>query len=163
MTIVWRDAMAIDHGMIDHDHHTLIDLINEFCKATLNERGMLEMQRIFERLDRYAAAHFQREEQLQCAVKYPYAEGHQREHLALFGKMEDLRRKFAALIETSGDLAIVSAAPQPELASVHRTMTELLHFWLVGHIVKSDLRMRPYASQLARYSGSFVPLANAAA
>lgn len=163
MTIVWRDAMAIDHGVIDHDHHTLIDLINDFCKATLNERGMMEMQQIFERLDRYAAVHFQREEQLQSAVKYPHAEVHQREHLVLFGKMEDLRRRFATLIETAGDLAMVSAAPRPELANLHRTMTEFLHFWLVDHIIKSDLRMRSYAGQMARYSSNFVPLANAAA
>jgi hemerythrin len=42
-------------------------------------------------------------------------------------------------------------------------MTEFLHFWLVDHIVKSDLRMRPYAGQLVRYSGNFVTLAKAAA
>jgi hemerythrin len=163
MTIVWRDAMAIDHGVIDHDHHTLIDLINDFCNAKLNERGMVEIQQIFERLDRYAALHFQREEQLQCAVKYPDAAPHQREHLALFGRMEELRRRFATLIEIAGDFAIVSTVPRPELVSLHRTMAEFLHFWLVDHIVKSDLRMRPYAGQLVRYSGNFVTLAKAAA
>ena len=163
MTIQWRDRMAIDHGVIDHDHHTLIGLINEFCKARLDDSGMLELQHIFERLDRYTAVHFQREEQLQCAVNYPLAELHQREHLGLFRKMEDLRRKFATLVQTAGDLAMVSAAPRPELVRLHTTMAEFLHFWLVDHIIKSDLRMRSYAGQMARYSSNFVPLAKAVA
>ncbi len=163
MTIQWRDRMTIDHGVIDHDHHTLIGLINEFCNARLDDAGMFELQHIFERLDRYTAVHFQREEQLQCAIKYPFGEAHQREHLVLFRKMEDLRRRFATLVQTAGDLAMVSVTPRPELISLHTTMTEFLHFWLVDHIIKSDLRMRSYAGQIARYSGSFVPLADAAA
>ncbi|MBU6444840.1 MAG: hemerythrin family protein [Alphaproteobacteria bacterium] len=163
MSIQWREGMTIDHGTIDHDHQTLIALINQFCDTPLDDAGMLELQRIFDRLDRYTAIHFQREEQLQRAANYPYREAHHREHGELIREMDGLRRKFGALVQTAGDLAMISAAPRPELARLHTTMAEFLRHWLVDHIVKSDLRMKPYAAEMARLSGSFAPLAKAAA
>jgi hemerythrin len=100
---------------------------------------------------------------LQWAVKSLFADVHKCEHLNLFRRMEELRRKFASLVQTAGDLAMVSAAPRPQLVRLHATIAEFLHFWLVDHIIKSDLRMRSYAGQKARYCGRFVSLAKAAA
>lgn len=163
MSIQWRDGMAIDHGVIDHDHQTLIAIINEFCEAPLDRGRLLELQRIFDKLDRYTKVHFEREETLQRAANYPYRDAHHHEHLALIHEMEELRNRFADMVQSTGDVVVVSAAQCEDLAKLRATMAEFLRYWLVDHILKSDLRMKPYAQEMSRHSGGFAPLSRAAA
>lgn len=39
MTMQWWEEMAVDHGLIDHDHQVLIKIINEFCAVAPELRG----------------------------------------------------------------------------------------------------------------------------
>jgi hemerythrin len=40
-------------------------------------------------------------------------------------------------------------------------MAAFLHHWLVDHIIKSDLRMKPYAARMAPHAATMKPLATA--
>lgn len=80
MSIQWRDEMAIDQGVIDHDHQALIAIINEFCEAKVERDELPRLERIIAKLEHYALAHFGREEALQRVVQYAYADAHHHEH-----------------------------------------------------------------------------------
>jgi hemerythrin len=39
------------------------------------------------------------------------------------------------------------------VAAFHAEMAAFLHHWLIDHIIKSDLRMKPYAANIELHAG----------
>src|SRR5512133_3424273 len=95
MTILWRQAMAIDNGIIDHDHQVLLSIINDFCELRPNIDGQAELQRTLAKLHHYANYHFAREEQLQAAANFPHCHGDAHKHL--IRRLDEISVKVAAL------------------------------------------------------------------
>jgi hemerythrin len=156
MPIQWRCEMAIDNDAVDHDHQVLIAVINEFFDAGPDEHELLRMQGVLGKLEQYTHIHFAREEKLQVMVRYPYHDAHHQEHQELIRQLARIR-------------GMVDAAMQPEPAPDEATIRHLrikvdtlLHEWLVDHIIKSDLRMKPYARAMARFAFTLEPLQKAA-
>jgi hemerythrin len=174
MSILWREEMSIDQGVIDHDHQTLITIINEFIEAAPGPRALPMLERIIAKLEHYAVVHFTREEALQRAAQYIYLDAHHHEHGDLIKQIMAIRRELAALapppapsVETQASAGAAPPPPPPidegseEIAKVHSEMAAFLHHWLVDHIIKSDLRMKPYAARMAPHAATMKPLATA--
>ena len=152
MPIVWQDSMSVGNSMIDNDHQELISIIN-MAEEVINQSGSLrDLQRVLARLDSYVKEHFAREEALQAEILYPYREGHEKEHVRLLHRLNEIRGR-------------VDGAHTPyNCEEVFSGLAELLRNWLMRHILDHDMRMKPYiercrsaavAFPAARGSGGF--------
>ncbi len=152
MPIQWRPEMAIDNDAVDHDHHVLIAVINEFCEPGPHEHELQRMTAVLEKLDTYTRIHFTREEKLQVMVRYPFQDAHHQEHQNLIRQLAQIR----AMVEDA--LNSDPASDEGVVKLLRIKIDALLHDWLVDHVVKSDLRMRPYARAMARFAFTLEPL-----
>ena len=140
MTIKWREGLTVDYGPIDQDHHTLIAIINMFEAVQPGPDAVAGLADVISELERYGAAHFAREEKLQRLVAFPLASDHSLQH----------RHLMRSLGEARGEL--VKAASAAELAAFRDRMSGFLHDWLIDHIIRTDLLMKPYVKAMAPYA-----------
>ena len=134
MTISWRDGMDIGDPVIDADHHHLVEMINQFEAAIGGRIDHKAVARVLLGLVSYTGEHFQREEDLQLQVRYPYYDSHRRSHRDVLKHLNDLLARYVRLQGAERDAMI-------------REMAGFLREWLVDHIISSDLRMKPYVQK----------------
>jgi hemerythrin len=149
MAICWRYEMSIDRGIIDDDHKFLIRSVNRFSEVVAHEKRLRELRDLLGGLQRYAQIHFDREEELQRCIHYPFYEAHRREHQDLAAQLEETAAQFEHQL---------SIDPQQAVTAVG----SLLRTWLIDHILKSDLLMRPYVKEMTSFGSQFAPLTSAA-
>lgn len=138
--IRWRSSMTVDDGVIDHDHRHLIDIINHFGEhVSLGTAGLPAAVDVLHALKFYAETHFVREEGLQRLIDYPDAGSHHDEHQRLLTTLGEITAKTRSVTEAD------TATVVPELI-------KLLRSWLLDHIIKRDLRMKPYAQLMNRHA-----------
>jgi hemerythrin-like metal-binding protein len=131
--IRWRESMAIDRGLIDDDHRHLIEIVNRFEDHLLRGQGDVAVAiDILHALKFYADTHFAREERLQRLIDYPEVRLHREDHRRLAATLDQM-------IAKTGSLA------QARSADVVQELRTLLRHWLLDHIIKLDLRMKPHA------------------
>ena len=144
--IRWRSSMAVDHGVIDHDHRHLIDIVNRFGEhVSLGTAGLPVAVDVLHALQFYAGTHFVREEGLQRLIDYPEAGSHHDEHQRLLATLGEIIAKTRSVTEAD------TATVVPEL-------TNLLRSWLLDHILRRDLPMKPYAELMNRHATGFPEL-----
>ncbi len=129
--ISWDDRLAIDGGAIDDDHKKIIEIINRFLGKLGNFESSTEIMEILEELHSQANEHFRREEELQRLIKYPDRDVHFTEHNRLFTKLEKLMEEVKP---TSGSYVNIMG---------HK-VADFIHEWLFSHILKSDMKMKPF-------------------
>ena len=141
--ITWRDKMSIDNGgIIDQDHKHLIEIINRFGEIAADGLDKEEAAEILYALKFYTQTHFGREEQLQNLVSFPYADAHHHEHANLIKTLESAIQHFK---ESDGE----------QQERLHGEIQEMLHDWLINHILSSDLKMRMYVDAMKKHSSIF--------
>ena len=138
--IMWHDKLTIDNGVVDNDHRFLLAIVNEFREKVGHFDSSDEAVKILEKLMRYSQNHFAREEGLQMEVNYEYRDVHHASHHKLIKQLEKLIEETqpssgAYLNETMG-----------------AKIGEFLHDWLIEHVLKEDLRMKPYVKEMAAHS-----------
>lgn len=154
MAIVWRDEMSIDGGIIDQDHRTLIAIINEFFAIREDLREFSELSKLLGKLHIYTEVHFGREETLQRAAHYPYNEAHHHEHETLLRELAKVNTELNGYAPAEPDAPV---APET-LHAFHEHVAQFLRHWLVDHIIKSDLRMKPFAAEMKGHARTLKPL-----
>jgi len=132
MAIVWRDQMSVGHDEIDHDHKTLIDLINTFEDTVNAGADRFRVLDVLGELKKYTTYHFAREERVQVRIGYPFHAAHVQEHKRLMAKLDRLSD------ELSSNLDPVIDDEEREVIAT------FLRSWLLDHIIEQDLRMRRY-------------------
>ncbi len=141
--ITWRDKMSIDDGgVIDQDHKHLIEIINRFGKSSADGLGKDEASEILYALKFYTQTHFGREEQLQNLASFPYSDEHHQEHVHL---IKTLETAIQHLKECDGE----------QYEHVHHEIEQMLHDWLIKHILNSDLKMKMYVDAMMRNAPNF--------
>ena len=134
--IRWRDTMAVDRGIIDEDHQHLIDIINRFGAHSSHANPDLNAAvDILNALKFYTETHFGREERLQRLVDYPESQLQHDEHDQLLKTLD-------------GIIARTRVVQGVDTAAIMQDIGALLRRWLLDHIIKLDLRMKPYAEQI---------------
>jgi len=91
MTIIWRDEMVIDGGIIDDDHKCLIRIVNDVDQVAPGSKMAKELATILDQLKVYVRIHLEREERLQVVTAYPYAESHRVDHRTLVRELDAMR------------------------------------------------------------------------
>ena len=133
----WSDELSVNNELIDHDHQTLIDMVNELHMAVEIGQGYLILSDILKKLAIYTQEHFQREEALMASIDYADYAAHQTQHKKLLERVTDLQRE---LNRDRAQIALETA--------------ELLRFWLTSHILLSDKKLadKVRASEVNSYT-----------
>lgn len=136
--ITWRDKMSINNGgVIDQDHKHLIEIINRFGEIAADGLDKEEAAEILYALKFYTQTHFGREEQLQNLVSFPYADAHHHEHVNLIKTLDTAIQHFK---ESDGE----------QQERLHVEIQEMLHDWLINHILFNDLKMQMYVDAMKK-------------
>ncbi len=141
MPIMWRDEMSVGNGRIDQDHRYLFCLINtiEFSLSSCGDKDILETA--LDQLDYYTKDHFEREEKLMLKISYPKYPDQRSAHELLISQLAEIREK------------IITIKDKPDMQDIIPDITELLRNWLLDHVLKDDMLMKPYFD---KYSMDFI-------
>jgi hemerythrin-like metal-binding protein len=126
--IVWNYALSVGVDSLDADHIVVASLINHIDDAKQSASDERAVGRILRVLVEHAFAHFTREETLLETHSYPLLEQHRREHRLIEEQLQELCEAY----ERTAD---------PELS---REIMQILHFWLVEHIMKVDMHYKAF-------------------
>lgn len=149
MAIIWRDQMSIDGGLIDDDHRCLIGLVNGVDAVAPGSAAKADLILILTKLEIYARLHFEREERLQVAVAFTFQAAHHKRHNGLIRELRDMRSECDGIRD-----------PQ-QLAVFHDRLRDFLYAWLVDHILKVDVLMKPFVAEMKKHAEAVSSLAEA--
>ncbi len=128
----WDNSFKIGVNLIDDQHKTLFDAMDDLFAACSQGKGRQEVTKTLDFLEGYVAKHFADEEVLQKACGYPKCAEHKQIH-------EDYKKQVAELkkeIQTNG----------PSVLTVSK-MNSLLSGWLISHIKHVDTEIAQYANK----------------
>jgi two-component system chemotaxis response regulator CheY len=122
--------------VIDADHKQLIEIINlvERSLVTINQS---ELTLALDSLTQYSKVHFAREEKIAGAAGYTQVAHLHKSHEALLKKLDHLKQEIG----------------EEWAASSIEHFTTFLRDWLINHVVKEDMLMKPF---LEKYTLSLV-------
>lgn len=123
----WKNNYSVHVEELDRQHQRLIQIINSLHDAMKIGAPKPALERILSDLVSYTRFHFQTEEQLMRAHRFPEYKEHLREHESLTSTVvrfdEDLRAGRVAL-----------SVP----------LMQFLKSWLSSHILQSDAKYSPF-------------------
>jgi hemerythrin len=131
----WRDSYRTHIPEIDADHQRLFALAASLDRAVLDGRGEQAVRPALLELVEYTRTHFETEERLMAAARYPGLEAHRQEHAAF---LAGLRRRL-----------------ELPASVIAKDVSLMLGNWLVDHVVRTD---RDYVPYLLRRHGLSTPL-----
>lgn len=147
MAIYWTPQMKVGNVVLDGDHRYLFALVNivELCLSNPGARHQLRTA--LEHLIEYTREHFSREEKLQIRVQYGKYGEHRAQHQEIVEQLDGIWHRLfpdTSKKERSDDADITPA----ELSDEERQeLVGLLRSWIVDHVLKSDIQMRPLLSR----------------
>ncbi|WP_410343586.1 bacteriohemerythrin [Thioalkalivibrio sp.] len=134
MPLQWREQMSVNNLIIDLDHKYLLCLINTVELSLRHPESTDHLRIALEQLSQYAREHFDREERIQYAIKYPQYVEHKLTHQRLLERLAGLTERI--LVER--DDQNLSGDPEE--------LTQLLRDWLLDHVLKEDMKLKPHLS-----------------
>jgi len=126
--IVWKEALSVGVDSLDADHIIVASLINHIDDAKQSAVDERAVGRILRVLVDHAFAHFTREEVLLETHGYPLLERHCQEHRLIEEQLQELCDAYQRTAD-------------PKLS---QEIMQLLHFWLVEHIMKVDMHYKAF-------------------
>lgn len=136
MSLIWKEQLSVGNSVIDADHKQLIEIINlvERSLATINRS---ELTLALDSLTQYSKVHFAREEKIAGAAGYTQVAHLHKSHEALLKKLDHLKQEIG----------------EEWAASSIEHFTTFLRDWLINHVIKEDMLMKPF---LEKYTLSLV-------
>jgi len=134
MPLQWRKQMSVNNLIIDQDHRYLLCLINMVEAAHRHPQDDDSLPIAVEQLSHYAREHFDREERIQYAIKYSGYMDHKLAHQRLMDRLEELSQQ------------ILAQQQGPDRATETDALMQLLRDWLLDHVLKEDMKMKPHLS-----------------
>ncbi len=119
--IEWTPDLSVNIDIIDQQHKTLVDMINNFYKEVANKSSKELIGKLIHQMKDYTEIHFKTEEKLFLSYGYKESEQHIKKHKNFIDKVEDLEKRY-----NEGKLIITFE------------ITNFLKDWLVSHIQVSD-------------------------
>lgn len=134
--IVWDDSYSVGVHKLDEQHKMLIKMINKLIDMKDITVDSEELSEILTEMTKYANYHFQTEEDLMVKYGFDEYDSHKKQHEAF------IKKTVGFCLDTM---------------NYKRTVpVELLSFlknWLLNHILKSDMKYKPFFSErLPNYS-----------
>ena len=140
MGLVWRDQLSVGNNVIDSDHKYLIEIINQ-VEQSLVTKNLIGLAKTLDDLSQYSRVHFEREEKIAEAVGYTQVPHLNQSHQELLKQLEQIR-------------GAIDAMGREWSADTVNHFTNFLRDWLINHVIKEDLLMKPV---LQKHSPHFDP------
>lgn len=127
--LIWKPEYATGVELVDGQHRVLFEKINHLEEiAAAPEIDRAELEKLVAFLGQYAANHFTYEEQCMHRLRCPAHEENKRAHAQFI----EVLRRFNADYAAQG--------PTRDLV---RRLQVTCRTWILQHILKIDVRMRP--------------------
>lgn len=155
MPVIWREQMTTCNDLVDQDHRYLLALFNSIELALGHSASLHHLPVFFRQLLDYTRVHFAREEQLQLKVHYPHYMEHKLRHQEITAQLEALDARIVAALGPPTDALVDAPAEAPDdnealRARLEREVLSFAREWVVDHIVKADLDLKPYLREYPR-------------
>ena len=118
--LVWSDKYVLGVEVIDQQHRTILDYVNQLEDALNSGQSQKEIGKLINKLVDYTYFHFSFEEDLQEKAGYPYLKPHQKSHALIAKHVSDFQARFDKGEDISKD------------------MDGLLATWLFDHLKHDD-------------------------
>lgn len=118
--IPWSPDLEVGVDEIDHQHRTLVTIVNRLYEAIVDGREKSTLNELIKELEHYTGYHFATEEALMKAYGYEFMAYHQADHRSMSLQI----RNFLA-------------APEQNFANP-QSVFEFLQHWLIEHIAGAD-------------------------
>jgi len=130
--VQWNEDLSVGVGLIDEQHKTLIDHLNNLAKAIESRQGPTKIVGTLDFLIKYTDFHFSTEEEHMAAHQYPGLDAHRGQHAEFKGTLAALEQDFGEEGATN------------ELAD---SLDTLLVNWLVQHIKGTDVQFGKFLKE----------------
>jgi hemerythrin-like metal-binding protein len=131
--IDWDSSYSVGSLVLDQQHKTLVELINQLHTAMLRGAQRRDLERIFGDLVHYTDSHFRSEEGLMWQAGYPELEAHRKLHQAFIERAQQLHTQL-----------------REGKFTVSMELLRFLKTWLSEHILGTDQQYAPYLSSARR-------------
>jgi hemerythrin len=139
MSLIWTKQLSVGNATLDSEHKNLIGMIDTI-EYVIHARDSFALLHLFNRFKECAHIHFTNEEQFAREIQFPFAE-HNLSHRYFYQELQhtigELEIRFGSWVEYVWDY-----------------YDQFLREWLVEHIVKEDMLMKPL---LQTYPYGFKP------
>ena len=125
--IEWAESLSVGVDSIDNEHKRLIKIANAVVKMARDSDDRQQLTRAMSYLREYTVTHFANEEEYMVSIGFDELAKHQREHAELKQKVKD----FQSMLFHSD---VVN----------HEEVLVFLKDWLVGHVLKSDMKIKDF-------------------
>lgn len=123
----WTSALSVGNGLIDNEHHELINVLNTLYAHHCDPQRPLDIVRLFERLERDLKVHFANEEAVMARHHCPTLDAHRAAHADMLAATA----RTAAVIRRNREKGA-------------EDLTQLLRYILLHHILEADMEARDY-------------------
>lgn len=123
--IQWQDSFSLGIPEVDHEHRSLIDLINALHDSLTTTARTDEIAEFLAELHASVAAHFALEERVMRQAGYREIAAHKAEH-------EQLLDEIRGIMDEQG---------RPSAADYERALAERLREWFERHFRDADRRL----------------------
>ena len=124
--LLWNDSFSVGVSELDSHHQHLARLINKLAEYPHAEDCRELLSEAISGLVQYASYHFKVEESLMAEHGFPHEEKHRGEHT-----------KFCEIIAEISFGATLGIIKVSELV-------EDLNLWWTNHILREDMRLKPF-------------------
>jgi len=135
MSLVWREQLSVANDAIDNDHKHLIEIIN-LVEESMLDKNRNKLATALNTLVEYSQIHFEREEKIAEAAGYTQTPHLHDTHQALLKQLEKVQ----------GEMDGIGQEWSDETA---QHFTTFLRAWLIDHVIKEDLLMKPYLEKFS--------------
>ena len=140
MELAWTKQLSVGNAVIDSEHKYLIGIVNSARRAIM-ARDSFMLSQEFERLENWLCVHFANEEKIARVVNFDFSEHKLGQQYSL-KELQRLRDEWAANDGTWCE------------SEVERYSNSLADWMIDGHIIKSNMLMKP---ALQAYAYTFWP------
>lgn len=126
MAYSWDKSLETGNTIIDEQHKSIIDAINNLLEACSKGKGRSEVENTLKFLQDYVVKHFNDEEKLQIKSNYPDYKAHKEKHEAFKKTVNEIAQEYS----TSGASIQLVAKVNSSVAG-----------WLISHIKSEDKKV----------------------
>ncbi len=127
----WSDKLSAGVQFIDHEHHKLVDMVNDLHDGVMSGRSKEVVGKVLDELVDYTVTHFAHEEKYFGTKGYHEAAAHKHQHDELIRQVAEIQAQYK-----SGALGTLSM-----------DLMKFLQKWLVVHIQGYDKRFGKHLSE----------------
>jgi hemerythrin len=133
MYLQWSDDLMVGVPRLDQQHKNILRAAWEMLEAMSKGEGQKKYFSLMEHLDGYIHEHFDLEQELMIAHRYPGYDEHRGRHADFIRGYNEYKKRF----ETEGVSAYLIIQTQ-----------RWLHEWLVDHLRNTDAKMVEFLKPL---------------